>query len=154
MRIAVRVLLVVALLAMVSLGASAAPKTQKVTLTLTEFQFSPKNVTLQAGVPVELTLVNKGTVEHEFLLYAVPKGKVEDMDAFALSTTYFKDTGEIVAEFPGVGMAAAPVLFETEVVKGKRVTLKFTPAKKGTFEYGCHVEGHYDGGMKGTLIVK
>lgn len=154
MRIAVRVLLVVALLAMVSLGASAAPKTQKVTLTLTEFKFSPKNVTLQAGVPVELTLMNKGTVEHEFLLYAVPKGKVEDMDAFALSTTYFKDTGEIVAEFPGVGMAAAPVLFETEVVKGKSVTLKFTPAKKGTFEFGCHVEGHYDGGMKGTLIVK
>ena len=154
MRGMARVVLVMVLVAGLSLGATAAPKTQKVTITLREFAFAPNKLTLQAGVPVELTLTNKGTVEHEFLLYNVPKGKVDDMDAFALSTTYFKNTGEIVAEFPGVGMAAAPVLFETEVVKGKSVVLKFTPAKKGTFEYGCHVEGHYEGGMKGTLTVK
>jgi len=154
MRDLARVLLVLLLVAGLSLGATAAPKAQKITLTLREFAFSPNKLTLQAGVPVELTLTNKGTVEHEFLLYAVPKGKVDDMDAFALSTTYFKDTGEIVAEFPGVGMAAAPVLFETEVLKGKSVVLKFTPTKKGTFEYGCHIEGHYEGGMKGTLTVK
>jgi len=154
MRDLARVLLVLLLVAGLSLGAMAAPKTQKVTLTLREFEFSPKSVTLQAGVPVELTLTNKGTVEHEFLLYAVPKGKVDDMDAFALSTTYFKDTGEIVAEFPGVGMAAAPVLFETEVLKGKSVVLKFTPTKKGTFEYGCMIEDHYEAGQKGVLVVR
>ena len=31
---------------------------------------------------------------------------------------------------------------------------KFTPNKKGTFEIGCHVEGHYEAGMKGILTVK
>lgn len=51
-------------------------------------------------------------------------------------------------------MVATPVLYETEVQVGRSAVITFTPKKKGTFEYGCHVEGHYEAGMKGTLTVK
>ena len=37
---------------------------------------------------------------------------------------------------------------------GKRAELKFTPTRKGTFELACHVEGHYEAGMKDVLVVK
>lgn len=152
------ILLLVAgmLVAGVVMTATAAPKAQKVTLSLTEFKFSPAAVTVQAGVPVELTLVNKGSVQHEFMLYTMPKGLAPgtNMDEYAINNTYFKDIDEVVVEFADTGMVAAPVVFETEVKPKKSVTVKFTPTKKGTFEMGCHVEGHYEAGMKGTLTVK
>lgn len=143
-----------ALVGIVSGGALGAPKAQKVTLALKEFSFTPNKVTVQAGVPVEVTLTNKGTVNHEFLLYDVPKGKPDDMDAWAIGHPYFKNTGEVVVEFPGVGAVAGEILFETEVFKGKTAMISFTPKKKGTFEFGCMVEGHYNGGMHGTLTIK
>jgi uncharacterized cupredoxin-like copper-binding protein len=39
-------------------------------------------------------------------------------------------------------------------VEIKLVEVKFTPKKTGTFEIGCHVEGHYEAGMKGSLTIK
>lgn len=143
-----------ALVGIVSVGALGAPKPQKVTLVLREFSFTPNKATVQAGVPVEITLTNKGAVDHEFLLYDVPKGKPDDMDAWAIGHPYFKNTGEVVVEFPGTGMVAGEVLFETEVLKGKTAMISFTPKKKGAFEFGCMVEGHYAGGMHGILTIR
>ncbi len=146
--------IVAVLVAAFTTGAMAAAKVQKVSITMTEFKFAPKSITVQAGVPVALTLVNKGTVEHEFMVYVPPKAPPDDWDEYIMENTYFKDIGEVEGVFPGVGAVAGTRVFEVEVEKGKRATLEFTPAKKGTFEIGCHVEGHYEGGMKGTLIVK
>ncbi len=41
-----------------------------------------------------------------------------------------------------------------EVASNRSAEVKFTPKKTGTFEIGCHVEGHYEAGMKGSLTVK
>jgi uncharacterized cupredoxin-like copper-binding protein len=38
------------------------------TVTLSEFQIKPKGVTMQAGMPITLTLVNNGKVEHNLKL--------------------------------------------------------------------------------------
>ena len=54
-------------------------KAQKLTVTMTDFKFAPKTVTIRAGVPVELTVVNKGNVEHEFMLYVPPKAAPQRM---------------------------------------------------------------------------
>jgi uncharacterized cupredoxin-like copper-binding protein len=37
---------------------------------------------------------------------------------------------------------------------GEQVVLRFSPTKKGTFEMGCHLPGHYEAGMKGTWVVR
>jgi len=135
-------------------GATAAPKARKVSMTMTEFKFTPQTITLQAGVPVELILVNKGTVEHEFMVYVPPKAPPDDWDEYVMVNTFFQRMGEVAVEFAGRGAVASTSMFEVELQKGRSATIIFTPNRKGTFEIGCHVEGHYEGGMKGTLIVK
>ncbi len=134
--------------------AAGAAKEQKVTITLKEFSFTPARVTLQADVPAEIVLVNKGKVEHEFLVYDTPKGKISDWDEYVMANTYFKDMGEVEGEFEGTGAVAGTRIFEVEVKPGKVAELKFTPARKGAFEIACHVTGHYEAGMKGVLVVK
>ncbi len=133
---------------------AGAAKEQKITIVLNEFTFSPAKVALQAGVPAEIKLVNKGKVEHEFQVYVTPKGKVSDWDEYAMANTYFKDMGEVETEFEGTGAVAGTRVFEVEVQAGKEAELKFTPARKGTFEMACHVAGHYEAGMKGVLTFK
>ncbi len=134
--------------------AAAAPKVQKVTITMTDFKFTPATITLQAGVPAEIVLVNKGKVAHEFMVYDSPKGKVADWDEYVMGATYFKNMGEIEGEFAGLGAVAGTSIFEVEVMAGKTAELIFTPNRRGTFEIGCHVEGHYEAGMKAVFIVK
>jgi len=53
--------------------AGGAPKKQEVAIQLVEFAFKPNKITLTKGVPVELKLSNKGSVTHEFMVYAPPK---------------------------------------------------------------------------------
>lgn len=133
---------------------AGAAKEQKVTITMREYSFSPARVTLQAGVPAEIVLVNKGKIKHEFMVYDTPKGTVSDWDEHVMANTYFKDMGEVEGEFEGIGAVAGTRVFEVEVQPGKRAELKFTPTRKGTFEIGCHYEGHYEAGMRGVLVVK
>ena len=142
------------LVAALTTGAVAAAKAQKVTITMSDFTFTPKTITVQAGTPVELTLINKGSVEHEFMVYVAPKATPDDWDEYVMDNTYFKDMGEVEVVFRNQGAVASTRMFEVELEKGKGATVLFTPSKKGPFEIGCHVEGHYEAGMKGTFVVK
>lgn len=152
---ALQMLSVVAMIVLVGFGGVAgAGKEQKVTITMTEFKFAPARITLQAGIPAELILINKGKIEHEFMVYAAPKARVSDWDEYVMANTYFKNMGEIKGEFEGIGAVAGTSVFEVEVQPGQRAELKFTPTRKGTFEIGCHVEGHYEAGMKSVLVVR
>lgn len=144
----------VALIAFFSVAAPGAMKAQKITVTMTDFKFTPNKITLQASVPVELTLRNRGKVEHEFMVYPAPKAPPADWDEYLMPNTFFQNMDEVEVEFEGQGAVAGVSLFEVEVKAGKSATVHFTPNRKGTFEIGCHVEGHYEAGMKGTLTVK
>lgn len=39
-------------------------------------------------------------------------------------------------------------------LSGSSLTVEFTPAKSGAFEYYCSVPGHREGGMLGSLTVE
>ncbi|HEV8353002.1 MAG TPA: cupredoxin domain-containing protein [bacterium] len=146
--------IVLALVLLVFGPAAGAPTVQKVTITLTDFKFTPGTITLKAGVEAEIVIVNKGKVEHEFMVYPAPKGKVADWDAHIMPNTYFQNMGEIKGEFEGTGAIAGTSIFEVEVKPGKTAVLIFTPNRRGTFEIGCHVEGHYEAGMKAVFVVR
>lgn len=143
-------IVIVALVVAPAVGATAT----KVTIIGTEFKFTPSTVTLRAGVPVDLTIRNRGKVDHELMLYARPSGPVDDWDEYAMANTYFQKLGEIAVTFAGQGSVAGTSVFEVAVLPGRAATISFTPTRTGTFEYGCHLPGHYDAGMKGTLTVK
>ena len=134
--------------------AGGAPKKQEVAIQLTEFAFKPNKITLTKGVPVELKLANKGSVTHEFMVYAPPKAgmSMEDLEKWAEERSYFKDL-EVTVEGGGIEVVGEGI-FEVEIEAGKTAEIKFTPTKAGTFEIGCHLPGHYEAGMKGTMVVK
>ena len=135
------------------MGASP-QEVQKVTIIMTENQFEPKAITLQAGMPVELTLVNKGKQEHDLSVYPAPASAPNDWDEYVTLHSYFENMGEVGVDFPGQGAVAGTRVFEIELEQGKSAVLAFTPTRKGIFEMGSHMPGQYEAGMKGSFVVK
>ena len=150
-------LLSTVLLAFVSLSTGAAAvQVQKVTFTLRDFSYTPDRVTLQAGVPVEITIINKGKVTHEFMVHPKPKsgGGGMDFHEWAEANSYFRGL-QVSVEGAGVEVERkGKNLVEVRIGPGKTAIVKFTPAKKGTFEYACLVTGHYEQGQRGTLTIQ
>jgi len=126
-------------------SAPTSPRT--VEITINEFSFSPSTLTLNAGETVTLRLHNVGKLEHEFMAgrFATPsKGYAEDwLTKAAPALAPHTHAGEM---HMGEGLRVSPDWYGT---------LKLVvPQEKGTYEFGCFVAGHYEAGMKGTLIVR
>jgi len=139
----------------------------RVTITMTEYTFSPAKITIPAGTPVDFILENKGILPHNFMVYPAPKQVPQTPSEwwdYVLANTYLQNMGEILvhptggARVAGDFYIAGTSVAEVGVEAGKRATLTFTPTTKGIFEFACHVgtgpSNHYRAGMKGTLIVK
>ena len=157
MKTHVRILAAGVLLTLLALaGAVWGASPQKITITMRDFGYTPSKITVQAGVPAEITLVNKGKVAHEFMVYGMPKmGSMmgdEMGHEWVEKTNYFRNV-EVRVEGGKVKRVGGH-FFELHVASGKSATIAFTPVKKGTFEFGCMIEGHYEAGQKGVLVVK
>jgi uncharacterized cupredoxin-like copper-binding protein len=137
-------------------GAAWGAGVQKVTITMHDFSYTPATVTLQAGVPAEITLVNKGKVAHEWMAYGMPKPGMmmggQMGHEWVEQTNYFH-MGPVQATGGKVTRHAGDFM-EMQVAPGGSATIRFTPTKKGAFEMGCMIEGHYEAGQHGVLTVK
>lgn len=156
MRAVLRILVLLTGFAMTlsACAAPAAPAGGAITVELGDFYFKPVRLELPAGQTVTLQLINKGKVEHEFMIgreVEYHEGKPEgfEHDFFAeVKVTYTVEKGKVEQEEEHG--------FEVELEPGGKATLTFTvPAdRKGEWEIGCFVPSHYEAGMKGTLIVR
>lgn len=106
-----------------------------VTIDLSEFAFTPKDITLEAGQPYILEVVNTGTVKHEFTAE----------DFFRTVATRKAETAETEVK--------VPFFTEIEVFAGKKAELFIIPLIPGTYTLVCEIEGHYEAGMFGTITV-
>ncbi len=157
MRTAIRIAAAAMLAMLMSLaGAAWGAAPQKVTIVLRDFSYTPAKVTLVAGVPAELTLVNKGKLAHEWMLYDTPKqmGMMggENGHEWVAKTNYFHMVPVTAAG--GKVTRHGGDFMELKVAAGATATVTFTPTKKGTFEMGCMIEDHYEAGQHGVLVVK
>lgn len=148
--------------------AIAAGRVHRVTLVMKEFRFEPATLHLKVGEQVVLTIKNQGQVEHEWLagqgvvntsnekgfqkdLFAILKprvtGREYELEKVSAGPSQ-KDTAE--------GEAAKVLDTELDVEPGGVATLRFTvPASaKGQWEMGCFLPGHYESGMKGTIVIE
>lgn len=111
-------------------------KMETVTVTTTEYAFSPSSIVLREGVPTRLVLRNAGKEAHYFVAERFFKGiatrKVQGSD------------GEI----------KAPYFTAMEVYPGKTLEWFLVPLRKGVFDLLCTVKGHAEHGMKGTIEVR
>ena len=98
--------------------------------------FEPNKVEIKRGEQVKFVLRNAGQVDHEFMLDSVQNNAKHKIQ-----------------------MEKNPDM-EHDDPNGKRLTpsgsneivWRFT--KPGTFEFACLIPGHYESGMKGTVVVK
>jgi uncharacterized cupredoxin-like copper-binding protein len=98
--------------------------------------YVPDKIEVKAGEQIKFVLWNAGVEDHEFLL-----------DSFANNAKH------------KIAMRKNPQM-EHDDPNGKRVGVqasaellwKFT--KRGRFEFACLIPGHYEAGMKGTVVVK
>jgi uncharacterized cupredoxin-like copper-binding protein len=113
-------------------GGAAAPST-KIDVTLTDFQFSPNSFSVPAGAQITFTAVNNGGVEHSFVI--------------------MKLGHEIKDHFTDADMANA-YWMKLGIQPGDNITDTFTaPTDPGVYQIVCHMPGHFEAGMIGTLTV-
>ena len=109
-----------------------------VRIEMSEYAFTPAQVTMKAGKPVTLSVVNVGRAKHMF-------------------TSAYLASQDLEVEGADMEVDAPNGVKYVKVQPGKSAEIKFTPMKKGTFDFSCDVKSggrsHRDRGMKGQLIV-
>ena len=114
-------------------GSSPAPKPLNLTVTTTDFTYSPDVWEVKPGQKINFTLVNNGTLKHEWVLFK--QGQV-------ISPPFNDDDED-------------KIHWEIEAEAGKTNSGEFVaPEAPGEYEVVCGVAGHYEAGMHGKFIVK
>ncbi|MER8376238.1 cupredoxin family protein [Mesorhizobium sp. M1338] len=97
--------------------------------------FQPAVLRVKKGETVRLKFVNKGQVDHEFVM-DVHEG--------------IREHKALMEKFPDMEHADPNAI---RLAPGARGEIIWTFANAGDFGFGCLVPGHYDSGMKGDINV-
>ncbi len=136
---------VVGLIVVVALGVGSvwqgwaqAKYGSKVRIELSEYSFNPAAITLKAGTPVELEVVNTGKETHMF-------------------ASKYLGSQDLEVEGGGVEVDAPKGVKYVRLEPGKSVEIKFKPRGKGKFDFSCEMKKdgkpHHALGMKGEITV-
>jgi len=150
--------LVVLLLAACSSG----PKPQEVTIEMSEFAFTPDTLELQVGQEVTIHLINKGALDHEFMLgrdVMMMDGNPGGFNQNLFTEDPMVMGGEDDHGDSGMAMGGMDHGFMVSVGAGTpEQTIQFTVTEDmvGEWEMACFLDGgvHYNSGMHGTVVVK
>ena len=102
--------------------------------TLDELRFDPEEIRVEVGETINFVVTNDGRAPHEFVI-----GDEE-----------YQAEHEQGMEHGGHGESTGNVI---EVDPGDTAEIAWTFSEPGEVLYACHVEGHYEGGMVGTVRV-
>lgn len=135
----VAVMLVASSLLLSACGPSAnADGSVNVDVTLRDFAIESSLTSFKVGVPYHFIITNEGAIDHELMIIQpMMPGMdmtMEEMDAMALA-----------------------YVEEDELTPGATQTLDYTftePAPAGSLEMSCHIEGHYEAGMRLPITVE
>lgn len=125
-------------MALVGCAAPSATETappEQVEITLTDFGVEASTTEFQVGQPYEFLITNEGTRNHEFRLIPLAGGhghSDEEHDSALL------------------------VVAESDLEAGETVTVEYTfteDALHSEIEISCHIEGHYEAGMRLSISV-
>ena len=111
-------------------AAAAAPR--EVTIAFRYSQFSPRALTVPAGVPLLITLRNDDPIGHEWIV-----GTPEVHAAHRVGTEPVHEDRATEVSVPPFSSRTTTVVLEA-----------------GTYEFICHLPGHEAYGMRGTLTVR
>ncbi|MDQ3941465.1 MAG: cupredoxin domain-containing protein [Actinomycetota bacterium] len=125
-----------AVLATVAALGACSPETEpsrdRVEISIHHSAFRPSEVEVARGTTVTFVISNDDPIDHEFIL-----GDEEVQERHEKGTE------------PHHGAKPGEISIPAE--ETRRTT--FTFSEEGTFIFGCHLPGHYDFGMRGTVTV-
>ena len=119
-------------------GVQGDPRKASRTISVTmddTMHYSQSRIRVTQGETVTFAVTNKGKLMHELVLGT--EGEL-------------KQHAELMRKNPGMEHDE-PYMAHVKPGTTERITWKFT--KPGTFHYGCLVSGHFEAGMKGTVVV-
>jgi uncharacterized cupredoxin-like copper-binding protein len=126
-------LILSAFIGLAACGGAAPPTPTQLTVDMQEFMYNPQTVTVPAGAQVEITLINSGALEHEWVI----------MNLGTEVSPPFSEDDE------------ANIYWEEEVDPGKTSVQIFNaPSQPGEYQIICGIAGHMEAGMIGTLVVE
>jgi uncharacterized cupredoxin-like copper-binding protein len=136
-----RILVWMLITSVMALGLSACgpPPPVQVDVTLSDFQITSSQTDFKAGQTYEFVISNEGAVNHEFMVM-----EPLAMDSMGMSMEEMDEMALLMVE-------------EEELSPGETVTVEYTfpaSASDGNLEFSCHVEGHYEQGMKLPIKVQ
>ncbi|HEX7246855.1 MAG TPA: plastocyanin/azurin family copper-binding protein [Actinomycetota bacterium] len=105
--------------------------------TLDQLTFDPPVIDVLVGETVAFEVTNPGATVHEFMLAP------EAMRAHH---------GDQMGQSPGQMMTDQPFAVTLEPGETETIAMRFVG--EGALEYGCHVPGHYEAGMVGTVTAR
>ena len=115
---------------------SASALSERIEVTLTdELRIEPASVTVPAGTTVTFAVTNAGLLDHDFF--------IGDEAAQAEHEQEMQAMGGMGHDEPN-GISVDP---------GETKELTITFAEPGETIAGCHVAGHYAGGMRAAITV-
>lgn len=113
--------------------AAAGPGTRTVHVTVHYSRFDPGALDVRPGETVRFVVENTDPIDHEFI---VGDAQVQD------------------AHERGTEAHHAPRPGEISVPAGHTVETTYTfPETPGSLIFGCHLPGHYDYGMRGSIEI-
>lgn len=118
------------------LSAGCAPQVnaaQTPTIRFHYSHFEPTSVTVQAGVPVRITLRNDDPIDHEWI---VGPPAVHEIHRHGTEAVHEHRPTEVTV--PALSSRVTTITFD----------------EPGTYAYICHLPGHEEYGMTGTLIAR
>jgi len=102
---------------------------------LDTMRFSPERIDVKLGETVRFVVRNTGAVMHEFVI-----GTKQENDRHAA----------LMVKFPGMEHDEP---YMAHVPPGKTGEIVWTFNRAGSFDFACLIAGHYQAGMRGTVVV-
>ena len=99
-------------------------------------RFTPSQLKVERGETVRLVVKNDGKLKHELVLG---------------TDSSLKKHAEMMKKFPGMEHEEPHM---AHVSPGEEYVMGWQFTDAGTFAFGCLVPGHFDAGMKGTIVVR
>jgi uncharacterized cupredoxin-like copper-binding protein len=116
-----------------SRGAAARATNGTVRITIHYSKFDPADLAVQSGETVRFVILNTDPIDHEFI---------------------FGDERLQLVHEEGTEAHHAPRPGEVSVPAGETVVTTYTfPTSSSSLIFGCHLPGHYDFGMRGTVTI-
>lgn len=116
-----------------------------------DMKYNLTSITAKPGEKIRIRMISRGTIPKVAMAHNVVVLKAEtDVLKFLSAGAAFRETDFIAPAMQNMVIAKTPF-----AGPGEAVQVVFTvPGKPGRYPYICTFAGHYQAGMKGTLIVK